>query len=497
MSEDKDNKQPVLDEVATTMDGRDITRGYVSAMDIMQPTDSVLRLRGNGNYDIYKEVLRDDQVMSMFQQRRLAVISREWEVLPGGKSKADKMAADFMRDQLMHNVRFDTVTDKMLYGVFYGYATSECMWARDGKHIALESIKVRDRSRFGFDGQNRLRLKTLQNPAGELLPDRKFWAFQTGADHDDEPYGLGLAHWLYWPLFFKRNDIKFWLVFLEKFGQPTSVGRYPAGAQPPEKQSLLQTLRDIGTDSGVIMPSGMEVELLEAARSGTGDYTSLYDRMDKAIAKVIIGQTASSEGTAGRLGNDDLQNDVRLELVKADADLVCESFNRGPAKWLTEWNFPNAKPPKVWRRVENPEDLNKAAERDAKLNTIGYRPTLRQIQDTYGGEYEDTQASGAQKPAEKKPAPSFTEFAEAKEHQDPVNDMTERMVSESEDAIKTWIEHVRILAAQANTLEQLRDDLLIAFGDMPTDKLAMIMAEGFSAAQAAGRFNVADEAGQL
>ena len=37
----------------------------------------------------------------------------------------------------------------------------------------------------------------------------------------------------------------------------------------------------------------------------------------------------------GRLGNDDLQADVRLDLVKADADLICESFNQGPARWLT------------------------------------------------------------------------------------------------------------------------------------------------------------------
>lgn len=493
------NTQPDFDEIATTRDGRDITRGYTSPFELIQPTDSVLRLRGNGNYELYKEVLRDEQVMSMFQQRRLAVISREWEVLPGGPSKADKAAAEFIRDQLMHNVRFDTVTDKMLYGVYYGYAASECMWARDGRHISLESIKVRDRSRFGFDGDGNLRLKTMNNPQGELLPDRKFWSFQTGADHDDEPYGLGLAHWLYWPTFFKRNDIKFWLIFLEKFGQPTAVGKYPSQAQPIEKQRLLQTLRDIGTDSGVIMPDGMMIDLLEAARSGTADYTSLYDRMDKAIAKVVIGQVASSEGTAGRLGNDDLQNDVRLDLVKADADLICESFNRGPIRWLTEWNYPGAKPPKVWRRVEDPEDLNKVAERDQKIYQMGYKPTLRHIQDTYGGEWEDTKSIKPDiKPEEiPKNKPTFTAFAEEPIYQDPVADMTERMTIETEDSMQEWIEHIRILAAQAKSLEQLRDDILVAFGDLPTDKLAKVMEQGFSAAQAAGRFNVANEAGQL
>ncbi|MCO1337150.1 DUF935 domain-containing protein, partial [Microbulbifer sp. OS29] len=111
----------------------------------------------------------------------------------------------------------------------------------------------------------------------------------------------------------------------------------------------------------------MAIELLEAARSGTADYVSLYDRMDAAIAKVCVGQTASSQGTPGRLGNDELQSDVRLDLVKADADLVCESFNRSIARWLTEWNYPGAQVPRVYRKVEPPEDLNQTADRDKKI----------------------------------------------------------------------------------------------------------------------------------
>ena len=39
-------EKPELQEVATTLDGRDITRGYVSPLQLMQPTDSVLASRG-------------------------------------------------------------------------------------------------------------------------------------------------------------------------------------------------------------------------------------------------------------------------------------------------------------------------------------------------------------------------------------------------------------------------------------------------------------------
>src|SRR5690606_33203998 len=124
--------RPEMREVATTRDGRDITRGYVDPLMLQQPSDSVLRMRGNGDYTLYKEVLRDEQVASTFWQRRLAVISKEYDVDPGGKTKADKAAADFLREQL-NEVGFDDATDKMLFGVYYGFAVAELMYGRDGR----------------------------------------------------------------------------------------------------------------------------------------------------------------------------------------------------------------------------------------------------------------------------------------------------------------------------------------------------------------------------
>ena len=83
----------------TTLDGRDITRGYIDPVAIQPPTDTVLRLRGNGDYRIYREVLRDDQVASCFNQRQLAVVGKEWAVDPGGKTRKDKAAAQHLEEQ--------------------------------------------------------------------------------------------------------------------------------------------------------------------------------------------------------------------------------------------------------------------------------------------------------------------------------------------------------------------------------------------------------------
>lgn len=479
-------------EVAGTQDGRDITRGWVGPLELMQPQDTVLLTRGGGDLTLYKELYRDDQVKTAWGQRQRAVVSAEWEVEAGGNRRQDKAAADMLRDQL-HHIGWDRITEQMLFGIFYGYAVAEPMWTRDGGHVALDSIQVRDRRRFGFDGEGRLRLRTMSQPRGELLPDRKFWTFRTGADHDDEPYGLGLGHWLYWPVFFKRSGVRLWLKFLDKFGQPTGKGKFPPSATAAEKQKLLDALRALHTDSGVIVPEGMDIELLEAARSGTADYTALYDRMNGAIAKVILGQVATVEGTPGRLGSDDAQQDVRLDIIKADGDVVCESFNRSIARWLTEWNYPNATPPRVWRKTEQPEDLNTLAERDERVSRLGYKPTLDYIREHYGDGWEeqpqpDPMAGGMGGPAFAEDDPPPTEDGEEQAAQ------LERLATEAEAGENALVDAIRETVEAAENLEDLRDRLVERLEELPVEDLAQAMGDALAAAQLAGRADLLEEA---
>ncbi|MDF5876265.1 DUF935 family protein [Pseudomonas aeruginosa] len=111
---------------------------------------------------------------------------------------------------------------------------------------------------------------------------------------------------------------------------PTAVGKFGKNAAPQEKAKLLAATQAIRADTGVIMPEDMLVELLEASRSGTADYKILRDTMDETIAKVTLGQVASSQGTPGRLGNDDLQADVRLDLVKTRRRPDLSELQPGP-----------------------------------------------------------------------------------------------------------------------------------------------------------------------
>jgi hypothetical protein len=375
-----------LIEYAGIKSGRDWTRGWVTALANYLPTqDALLNLKSGGDLILYEVVAQDDQVKSCLQQRFRAVTSKEWEVVPGGEKRIDKQAADHLSEQLK-NIAWDDCSEKMLWGVLYGFSAAEVIWERQDGKVCIADIKVRDRRRFHFDIDQKLRLKTFNEPLGEALPERKFWHFSVGADHDDEPYGRGLGHWLYWPTFFKRNGIRWWMRFLELFASPARKGTYPAGTSNEQKNVLWDALGNFGQDDRFMIPEGLVIEFLESARNGTVDYKSLCDQMDGSIAKIILSQTMTTDNGSSR-SQAEVHENVADSIIESDADLLCESFNNSVARWLTDWNYPGAAYPQVCRKLEAAPDLGVLADTDTKLQGLGISLKPEAIAARYGDDY--------------------------------------------------------------------------------------------------------------
>lgn len=360
---------------------------------LLATSDTVLQQKGGiAHLNVYRELLRDDQVASVWQQRRLAVTRCETVVEPGAEDAASQAAAEKLQQEL-DTLNWDDVTDKQLFSLFYGWGVAEIMWRVDGSHIAFDSIRVRQRGRFrfGYDGS----LHLWRSVGGFVpVPAHKFWVCTAGADNHDEPYGIGLAHALFWPVFFKRNDIKFWLTFLEKFGQPTAIAKLGAGKinNPEERRKAVAMLRAIATDAGIVAPDDVPIELLEAARSGAADYAGMHTAMNAAISKIILSQTMTTDNGSSR-SQAQVHDAVKQQIVEADSDLLCGSFNRGPVTQWTEWNFPGATPPRVYRHTEPAADQAAQADRDTKLFALGYEPSEDYIKETYGEGWTKKQAA--------------------------------------------------------------------------------------------------------
>ena len=242
MSDSTQPTKPEMNEVATVL--RDIT--FPAYMGVLRDQDDTLLTRGQAKgLKLYDEIERDCTVYGDLQKRKMAVVSRPWQVDPASKSALDTKAADIIREQLAsETLNFDNVCLNLLDAILKGFAVGEVIWEASGSQLVASKIKIRDQRRFGFDDQYLPRLKVPENIIpGIPLPERKFIVHSFGSK-DGNPYGLGLGTRLFWPAFFKRKGITFWLTFLDKFASPTPVGKYPNGTSQSDKDSLLAALDD-------------------------------------------------------------------------------------------------------------------------------------------------------------------------------------------------------------------------------------------------------------
>ena len=338
----------------------------------------------------YRRTLADEQVYSTLNQRLDAVIAVPWEVKPGGTMLRDKQAAARLKEDL-GSFDFNRVCRQMLYGIFFGYAVGEAMWTPGTQRVHLTDIKVRAPDRFRWEDGN-LMLLTYKNPRGEMVPDAKFWLLARPGEHGDTPHGPGLARWCYWPAWMRRNGLRFWAIALERFGSPIPIGKYPKGDMD-SRNALLNVLNKFALGAGIALPEGQSIDILYAMQNSGRDQGGFAQYMDAMIAKVLLGQSSTTEQGPWRC-TAEVQKDVRDETVASDCNLLNESIRTSLARWLTHWNYSGAAVPQVIRDASPPDDLDALAEHEERIARMaGLRPTQRHIEETYGGEWEPAPAA--------------------------------------------------------------------------------------------------------
>ena len=482
------DKSQLKTVVATVQ--RDITHPFFTGT-LLQQDDTLIQRGGNKGLKIYDEVERDAKVFSALQKRKLAVVGRPWQVDPASKSARDLAAAEMVKRNLAR-ISFDTSTLDALDAILKGFSVGEIIWDTDGSEFIVKQIIPRNQRRFTFDIDYKLRMLTWQNLiAGEELPERKFIVHSYGGK-DGSPFGLGLGTRLFWPAFFKRQDISSWLVFLDKFASPTAVGKHPSGASDAEIDDLLAALETIAQETCIAIPENMKVEYLEAARSGGSDaYERMARYMDEQIEEIVLGDSSGSKGGGALAAAAITKKEVRIELVKADADLLSDTLTKTLSQWLVDINMPGAGVPRISRIVEEPADLKEKSERDKNLFTIGYRPTLAYIHETYGGQWERVApAPGAA--AVSATAPEFAEsdlfrlagqVALEKALGDTVDGRAQKLQPLASALLAPLIEAL----GKADSFEEAFNAIAEAFPMMDSDKLASMLGQAEFVAQLLGR----------
>lgn len=115
------------------------------------------------------------------------------------------------------------------------------------------------------------------------------------------------------------------------------------------------------------------------------------------------------------------------------------------------------------------------------------------VKEEYGGEWELVAApAGGGQPGP--PAPEFAEGDDLVDQDDPgklPDEYAAQLDQAAGTAMDGLIEPVRKLVMEAKSLEDLRDRLLDAYGEMDVSELGALMQQALAAAELAGRYAVA------
>ena len=502
MTKNKRRQGYITDEVASTSKDLDIFTGWLGRM---ENPDPVLRTESNGKgIKLYDEISRDPHAFAVLQTRALSVVGKDWEVLPADEptkigrpaavTRAQKIA-DFVT-AAFQELNFDQFRQDLLQGILYGFYCAEVIWTvRDGA-IVPDVIRGKHPRRFSFTMDRDLRLLTPADMIeGEITPERKFIVFTYGSS--DNPYGQGLGQKLWWPVWFKKNGIKFWLIFLEKYGMPTAVGKYPPGTPPDQQDALMDALDAIQNETGIKIPDTMELGLMEASRQGTATYGEICDYMDRQISKTVLGQTLTTEvGSTGSYAAGKVHNDVRQDIIKADAFILSECLNNTLVKWIVDLNFPDVVDyPKFWIRTDEEKDLKALADRDKILIDVGLPMTKQYFYETYAipapEEGEEvvlpvTESANDDSPLQEESGDrrgerSFAHFAEA-DPLDPVDTMAAAAAEKVNASLDLLLRPAMDMVQGASSFAEIGERLYALYPTLDSNRFQELLGRAMSAA---------------
>jgi len=310
--------------------------------------DDLIGMRG---YAIYDQMQRDAQVQACLTIKKLAVLSRGWEVHPASSDARDVEVADFVRFALesMRGSILDVLYN-VLDALAKGFSVLEINYAflDKGPHagrVGLASIKAKDPSTFAFDTDEFLNVRGLKRTprvsgSENLAPD-KFVVYSYMPRYES-PYGtsdLRAAYKHYW-----SKDIltRFMNLYLEKYGSPTAKGSYKRGTPKASQEELLGVISKIQQETAIVIPEDVQVELLEAHRGGEAGYLQAIEFHDKQISRAILCQTLmTDEGTrVGSFALAKVHLDVlKMCLRKLKRDLEESVMGEQVIKRLVDYNF--------------------------------------------------------------------------------------------------------------------------------------------------------------
>ena len=433
--------------------------------------------------------------------RRRAALAVEPAVESTSDSAADKALADEIRS-LARAPAFRQLLAQCLWGLGPGVSALEIDWDRAGRQWNPQGYLWRDPRYLRWGRGDALQLRALADEdQAEGVPLEPFrWIVHRPSLRPGIPARGGLARPVAALFCLASWSLADWAGWLENYGRPVRLGKYGPGASEEDRAVLQRAVSMIGSDAAATIPESMAIELVEAARSSSADAYERFERwLDEQVAIAVLGQSATTQGTPGRLGSDEAQADVRADILDGDCEELAATLNRDLVKPYIDLNHgprEDGEYPRIVLRRAESADTESLARALRLLVPLGLRVEASVVRDRLnlpdppeGAEVLAPPAFGSTRPGSPPPdadaSASATAAARAEGRQSLLEELEERALDGWQPAIEPLLQPLRELVARSSTPAEFEAGLAAALEQM--DENSGPLREALAAATFAAR----------
>lgn len=458
---------------------------------------------GAGSSEEYVELAedmeeRDLHYLGVLNTRKRQVAQIGVMVEPASDKADDVRDAEFVQSFFERDGFEDELTD-ILDAVGKGYSAAEIDWDTSERQWMPRRLVWRLPQWFDFDRDSGERLLLRQDDGWGELPAYKF-VVHIAKVKSGIPIRGGLARAIAWGWLFKNYTLKDWARFVEAYGHPIRLGKFPPNSDPADKAVLYRAVRNVAADAAAIIPEGMDIEFVDdtTVRGRAEIFDRFVAYIDSRISIAVLGQTLTTEqGDRGSQSLGNVHNLVRGDIERSDARQLAATLRRDLVIPMIALNHgPRETYPRIRIERETTTDLEQLTSSVKELVPLGLPVRVDEVLARLGlkkpGDNDDVlrpAASGpADHPDDDDDTPRSTSLARATNSADD-DELEQVMEAIDADAWRTLAAPLiePILERAQGDPETFLDDLAAIYPDLDADALTERLARVIFVADVWGR----------
>lgn len=322
---------------------------------------------------------KDGNFRSVMETRINQVCQLPDLTTPASTRLRDRKVAEWVERSIVASDAFQDAKSALMEGVFHGVAAGETVWGTNADGLVLEAFEPIEGRHFVFSrADGRTLFLAPSEHGGAPIPVGAPKVAILYAKKKGIAVGGGLSIVGLWGMVLKWLAKRDWASLGALYGRPVKVGKYLPGTDQKAIAQLRAAVSQLSAEAAAVYPNNMVIEFIEAATvSGSAEVYERFIRyLDEQVAKLVLGASlttgTSNTGSGGSQALGRVHNELRFDIMRADAKLLSRALRQYIIKPAVERQFGEGTPVPLYElQVEEPEDLQGLATVAEKAQKIG------------------------------------------------------------------------------------------------------------------------------